>query len=212
MGGSWAKWPVLKKTGCNRSTTGLFDFWQTGQLATGLITIDRNWQLQSSCDQLQSSPVASLCTSCQLDFETLATTIFPSNALKPITVSAPCSVAQSITKFRERCLFMSTPLVYATKLSTFHLLRCDPIPLDPEHHFLLCVPKKTTSPRPSFCACRSTCLISMNMSVTISFLSHIFLLVSVVCWPYFHFTPLYEEVDCYLLALPHSCPVLSFPL
>ena len=36
MGGSWAKQPVLKKTGCNRSTTGLFDFWQTGQLATGL--------------------------------------------------------------------------------------------------------------------------------------------------------------------------------
>ena len=51
--------------------TGLFDFWQTGQLATGLITIDCNWQLQSSCDQLRSSPVASLCTSCQLDFETL---------------------------------------------------------------------------------------------------------------------------------------------
>ena len=30
-----------------------------------------NWQLQFSCDQLRSSPVASLCTSCQLDFETL---------------------------------------------------------------------------------------------------------------------------------------------
>ena len=73
MGVSWAKRPVLKKTGCNRSTTGLFDFWQTGQLATGLITIHRNWQLQSSCYQLRSSPVASLCTSCQLDFETLFT-------------------------------------------------------------------------------------------------------------------------------------------
>ena len=71
MGGSWAKRPVLKNTSCNRSTTGLFDFWQTGQLATGLITIDHNWQLQSNCNQLQSSPVASLCTSCQLDFETL---------------------------------------------------------------------------------------------------------------------------------------------
>ena len=71
MGGSWAKRPVLKKTGCNRSTTGLFDFQHTGQLATGLITIDHNWQLQSSCDQLRSSPVASLCTSCQLDFKTL---------------------------------------------------------------------------------------------------------------------------------------------
>ena len=72
MGGSWAKRPVLKKTGCNQSTTSLFDFQQTGQLATGLITIDHNWQLQSSCDQLRSSPVASLCTSCQLDFETLS--------------------------------------------------------------------------------------------------------------------------------------------
>ena len=71
MGESWAMRPVLKKTGCNRSTTGLFDFQQSGQLATGLITIDCNWQLQSSCDQLWSSPVASLCTSCQLDFETL---------------------------------------------------------------------------------------------------------------------------------------------
>ena len=71
MGGSWAKRPVLKKTGCNRSTTGLLDFWQTGQVATGLITIDCNWQLQSSCNQLQSSPVSSLCTSCQLDFKTL---------------------------------------------------------------------------------------------------------------------------------------------
>ena len=60
-----------QKTGCNRSTTCLFDFQQTRQLATGLITIDCNWQLQSSCDQLWSSPVASLCTSCQLDFETL---------------------------------------------------------------------------------------------------------------------------------------------
>ena len=76
MGGSWAKRPVLKKTGCNRSTTGLFDFQQTGQLATGLITIHCNWQLQSSCNQLRSSPVASLCTSCQLDFKTLAETAF----------------------------------------------------------------------------------------------------------------------------------------
>ena len=48
-----------------------FWFLANGQLATGLITIDCNWQLQSSCDQLQSSPVASLCTSCQLDFRTL---------------------------------------------------------------------------------------------------------------------------------------------
>ena len=83
MGESWAKQPVLKKTGCNWSTTSLFDFWQTGQLATGLITIGCNWQLQSSCDQLWSSPVASLCISCQLDFETLFFYSPTSPALSP---------------------------------------------------------------------------------------------------------------------------------
>ena len=51
------------------------------QLATGLITIDRNWELQSSCDQLRSSPVASLCTSCQLDFETLCVIVYLDNIL-----------------------------------------------------------------------------------------------------------------------------------
>ena len=49
-------------------------------------------------------------------------------------------------------------------------------------------------------------------NVTISFLSHVFFLVSVVHRPYFHFSPLHEEVDLYLLAFPHSCPVLCFPL
>ena len=43
-------------------------------------------------------------------------------------------------------------------------------------------------------------------SVTISFLSHIFFLVSVVCHFYFHFAPLYEETDFYLLAFP-SCSI-----
>ena len=43
-----------------------------------------NWQLQSSCDQLRSSPVASLCTSCQLDFETL-----PAVASKSLTPKLP---------------------------------------------------------------------------------------------------------------------------
>ena len=97
MGGSWAKRPVLKKTGCNRSTTSLFDFQQTWQLATGLITIHRNWQLQSSCDQLRSSPVASLCTSCQLDFETLVATGRP-NGHKV----QKCSLCDTKSGRRER--------------------------------------------------------------------------------------------------------------
>ena len=43
-------------------------------------------------------------------------------------------------------------------------------------------------------------------NVTISFLSHVFFLVSVVCRPYFHFAPLYEETNFYLLAFP-SCSI-----
>ena len=46
-------------------------------------------------------------------------------------------------------------------------------------------------------------------NVTISFLSHIFFLVSVVRRPYFCFAPLYEETDFYLLAFPsHSIPFI----
>ena len=46
-------------------------------------------------------------------------------------------------------------------------------------------------------------------NVTISFLSHIFFLVSVVCHPYFCFMPLYEETDFYLLAFPsYSIPFI----
>ena len=42
-------------------------------------------------------------------------------------------------------------------------------------------------------------------NVTIFFLSHVFFLVSVVHQPYFHFTPLHEETNHYLLAfLPYS--------
>ena len=45
-------------------------------------------------------------------------------------------------------------------------------------------------------------------NVTIFFLSHVFFLLSVVHCPYFHFTPQYEEVDHYLLALdPLSLPL-----
>ena len=47
---------VFCQSDCNQSTTSLFDFWQTGQLATGLITIDCNWQLQSSCQSLYQLP------------------------------------------------------------------------------------------------------------------------------------------------------------
>ena len=56
--------------------------------------------------------------------------------------------------------------------------------------------------QPTYCECL--------LSVTIFFLSHIFFLVLVVCQPYFHFAPLHEEVDLYLLAFPHSCPALCF--
>ena len=49
-------------------------------------------------------------------------------------------------------------------------------------------------------------------NVTISFVSHVFFLVSVVHRPYFHFTPLHEEVDLYLLAFPHSYPAICLPL
>ena len=46
-------------------------------------------------------------------------------------------------------------------------------------------------------------------SVTISFLSHVFFLVSIVCHPYLRFAPLHEETDFYLLAfLSHSIPFI----
>ena len=45
-----------------------------------------NWQLQSSCNQLRSSPVASLCTSCQLDFETLIVIV----VCRPFVLWRPC--------------------------------------------------------------------------------------------------------------------------
>ena len=48
--------------------------------------------------------------------------------------------------------------------------------------------------------------------VTIFFLSHIFFLIAVVHRPYFHFAPLYEETDHYLLAFPSPSSPLVFPL
>ena len=48
--------------------------------------------------------------------------------------------------------------------------------------------------------------------VTISFLSHIFFLISVVRHPYFSFAPSYEETDLYLLAFPEYSSPLMFPL
>ena len=43
-------------------------------------------------------------------------------------------------------------------------------------------------------------------SVTMSFLSHVFFLISVVRRPYFSFAPSYQEIDLYLLTFPdYSC-------
>ena len=45
-------------------------------------------------------------------------------------------------------------------------------------------------------------------NITIFFLFHVFFLIAVVCHPYFHFAPQYEETEHYLLAFPHSsCPL-----
>ena len=49
-------------------------------------------------------------------------------------------------------------------------------------------------------------------NVTISFLSHVFFLVSIVCCPYFCFAPLYEETDLYLLAFPSRSTPFIVPL
>ena len=48
--------------------------------------------------------------------------------------------------------------------------------------------------------------------VTISFISHVFFLISVTCHPYFHFTPLYEETNLYLLAFPSCSTPFIVPL
>ena len=49
-------------------------------------------------------------------------------------------------------------------------------------------------------------------NVTISFLSHVFFLISVVRCPYFSFAPSYREIDLYLLAFPDYSSPLLFPL
>ena len=53
-------------------------------------------------------------------------------------------------------------------------------------------------------------------NVTISFLSHIFFLISVVWCPYFSFAPSYEETNLWLLAFPEysspSCFLFSIAL
>ena len=54
MGELWAKQPVLNKTSCNWSTTDLFDFWQTGQLATAVQL--QSVAVQSSCQSLHQLP------------------------------------------------------------------------------------------------------------------------------------------------------------
>ena len=49
-------------------------------------------------------------------------------------------------------------------------------------------------------------------NVMISFLSHVFFLISVVRCPYFSFAPSYREIDLYLLAFPNYSSPLLFPL
>ena len=51
-----------------------------------------------------------------------------------------------------------------------------------------------------------------STSVTIFFLYYVFFFVSIVHHPYFHFAPLYEETDLYLLAFPHSSSPLFLSL
>ena len=50
------------------------------------------------------------------------------------------------------------------------------------------------------------------LNVTISFLSHVFFLVSIVQHPYFSFAPSYQETDRYLLAFPSYSSPLVLPL
>ena len=49
-------------------------------------------------------------------------------------------------------------------------------------------------------------------NVMISFLFHVFFLISVVQRPYFSFAPSYQEIDLYLLAFPDYSSPLLFPL
>ena len=57
------------------------------------------------------------------------------------------------------------------------------------------------------CWCHPRILI-----VTISFLSHVFFLLSVVRRPYFSFAPSYQETNLYLLTFPDYSSPLLFPL
>ena len=49
-------------------------------------------------------------------------------------------------------------------------------------------------------------------NVTISFLSHVFFLISVVRRPYFSFAPSYQETNRYLLTFPSYSSLLVLPL
>ena len=49
-------------------------------------------------------------------------------------------------------------------------------------------------------------------NVTISFLIHVFFLISIVQHPYYSFAPSYKETDQYLLAFPLYSSPLMFPL
>ena len=91
MGESWAKWPILKKTGCNRS------FWFLANWATGNWT-DHNWLQLATAVQLQSVAVQS---SCQSLYQ-LPTGLQNTNSLGPSNLLTPC-IPYALHCKQQRC-------------------------------------------------------------------------------------------------------------
>ena len=94
---------------------------------------------------------------------------------------------------------------------------CRPIMLVLQHPTasrLAISPSSFTSFQTPHCAhlARLPPLVSHPLTVTISFLSHVFFLISVVRRPYFSFAPSYQETDRYLLAFPSYSSLLVLPL
>ena len=77
-------------------------------------------------------------------------------------------------------------------------------------HTCLSPPNPTHLPNSSHPKTFPGLLDSQSISATIFFLSHVFFLISVVQYPYFHFAPSHEETHHYLLAFRHTPPPLSF--
>ena len=77
--------------------------------------------------------------------------------------------------------------------------KLDTLMLDPTWKTLTSIPLWMTNKRLRYIEPRAQMYEWGN--VTILFLSHVFFLILVVHCPYFCFTPQYEEVDYYLLAL-----------